>query len=100
MMEWLMDKPMPIPWALVVKNASKIRLSSFGSIPMPESRTATSTSSEFCLSDRITRMPRPICDGAHRFDAVQDQIHDHLLQLDPVAHRGRQIGGQLGLDHT
>src|SRR5690348_1975910 len=35
--------------------------------------------------------PGPICDAVHRLDAIQGQIHDHLLQLDPVAHRGREI---------
>ncbi len=78
MMEWLMDKPIPIPWALVVKNASKIRFSSFGAIPTPESRTATSTSPESCSPGTYYEAPRPVPNVAHRFDTVQDQIHDHL----------------------
>jgi hypothetical protein len=36
------ESPIPIPSGLVVKNASKIRLASSGSIPVPESSTTIS----------------------------------------------------------
>jgi hypothetical protein len=38
------ERPIPIPFGLVVKNASKIWSISFGSIPIPQSVTAMSTS--------------------------------------------------------
>jgi hypothetical protein len=36
-MEWLIDSPIPMPFAFVVKNGSKMRFASPGSIPGPES---------------------------------------------------------------
>ena len=42
--------------------------------------------------------PRPAGDAAHCFNAIQDQIHDYLLQLDPVGHDGREIEAKVGLE--
>ena len=98
MMEWLMDKPIPIPWDLVVKNASKIRFSFFG---IDADAGVSHRYQQFIRALHLGtdhQTPRPIGNIAHRLDAIQDQIHDHLLQLDPVAHRGWEIGGQLGLE--
>ena len=43
MIDRQIDSPMPMPWDLVVKNASKMRLIFFGSIPVPESSTVINT---------------------------------------------------------
>ena len=40
-------------------------------------------------------MPRAIGNGAHRFDAVLDQIDQHLLQLHAVAQHQRKIVAEL-----
>ena len=37
MMEWLIDSPIPMPFPFVLKNGSKMRFASPGSIPGPES---------------------------------------------------------------
>src|ERR1019366_41161 len=38
------------------------------------------------------QQPRPVLDGVHRFDAIHDQIKDHLLQLHSVNHERADIG--------
>jgi hypothetical protein len=51
--ERLMDKPMPMPCDLVVKNGSKIRSAISWLIPIPLSSTETSTSVAFCRREII-----------------------------------------------
>ena len=55
---------------------------------------------ESAVCELITRRRGRSGNVAHRFDAIQDQIHDHLLQLDPVAHSGGKIGGEFGLERN
>jgi hypothetical protein len=43
------------------------------------------------------QLPRPLVDASHGFDRVEDQVQDHLLQLDAVAVHGRQAPRELGL---
>jgi hypothetical protein len=53
------DSPIPIPSAFVVKKTSKIRFSSSGLMPVPESSTDMRTQSASCFSDRTqTRRSR------------------------------------------
>ena len=40
----------------------------------------------FVLSDH--QLARPICDRFHRFYAVDHQVDEHLLQLDPIGADG------------
>jgi hypothetical protein len=46
MIERQIERPMPMPWDLVVKSGLKIRSMSFGSTPIPVSSTATMTPPE------------------------------------------------------
>ena len=38
----------------------------------------------------MTRPSRPLIDFTHGLDGVDEQIEDHLLQLDPISQNGRQ----------
>jgi hypothetical protein len=51
MIERQIVKPIPVPLALVVKNASKIRLTFFGSTPVPVSSTDIITSFDLSALD-------------------------------------------------
>ena len=42
----------------------------------------------FCRLDE--QFSRPFTDTAHCFNRVNDQVQDHLLQLDPICPNGRQ----------
>ena len=69
-----------MPWDLVVKNASKIRSMSSGSIPVPESSIDKSTSPAQSRRPHF-QDPWPVGHGAHRIDRVGDEVQDDLLQL-------------------
>ena len=43
------------------------------------------------------QFPRPLVDAAHGFDRIEDQVEDHLLQLDAIAFDERQVRRELGL---
>jgi hypothetical protein len=87
MMDRLMDSPIPIPLGFVVKKASNIRSMFCGSVPAPESLTATRTLSvpHFC---EIT-IRWSVCRREDSFASVHDQVQDHLLQLNSIALHGR-----------
>jgi len=40
-----------------------------------------------------------ICNSDHGFDAIHDQVQQHLLQLNPVAQDRLIAGGQVGVKH-
>jgi hypothetical protein len=94
MIERLIDSPIPMPLALVVKKALNSRSAFAESIPMPESCTATSTSPASCGCDRISISRGPIGDRRHRFEAVHHEVDDHLLQLNAIAEHRGQCGRQ------
>src|SRR6267142_4876534 len=50
----LIESPRPMPSDLVVKKGSKIRSAYFGSSPVPESRTAITTSPDLLFRDEIS----------------------------------------------
>ncbi len=79
MMVRLMDNPIPSPAGFVVKNASNIRGIDSALIPLPASRMDTVI---FSISKilRDWRNKSFRFGGRHRFDSVQNQIHDDLLQ--------------------
>ena len=86
MIDWQMARPMPIPASLVLKKLSKTCARSAAGTPGPLSKTEKTT--EPSVIDR-----RPGIDPARwlarlhdRLDAVDQQVDDHLLQLNPVAH--------------
>src|SRR3546814_3918636 len=63
-------------------------------------------SSDVCSSDLSARCifpsadqqpARPFADTAHRFDGVDDQVKDHLLQLDSISLNDRQALRELRL---
>jgi hypothetical protein len=39
------------------------------------------------------QLPRPILDAAHGVYGVQEQVQDHLLELDAISHDRREIAG-------
>ena len=80
------DRPMPMPVVLVVKNGSKMRSICAAGMPVPVSAT---------LISRVAGTQAP---GGHRdhaqaglpsalerIHAVEDEVEKHLLQLHPVA---------------
>ncbi len=73
MSERLIDKPMPMPFALVVKKGVKTR-SAADPRPGPESRTATSMSPDWSTRDSTQSDARLICNCDHGFDAIHDQV--------------------------
>ena len=76
-----------------MKNGSKICSAWFGSNPVPESCTWTSTPSA-CLADLI-KVPWPVGECTHCVDSVHDEIDQDLLQLHLVAQDAWQISGQI-----
>src|ERR1700692_4838838 len=79
MIERQIESPMPIPLDFVVKKASNSRCAFSSENPTPQSVTVTCTCCASFCSD--TQLARPIRDRVHRFDPVDHQIHDDLLQL-------------------
>src|SRR5271169_3647264 len=55
MIDRQIDSPIPMPWLFVVKSGSKIRSTSFGSTPVPESSTDNRTSPESGAMDFTVR---------------------------------------------
>ena len=49
------------------------------------------------LSGADQQLSRPLADAAHRFDGVDDQVEDHLLQLDSISLNERQALRELRL---
>src|SRR3546814_8569511 len=66
--------------------------------------TALFRSSARCIFPSADQQPaRPFADTAHRFDGVDDQVKDHLLQLDSISLNDRQALRELRLrseEHT
>ena len=58
--------------------------------PGPESRRLTRTPFEASAAVLISNSRVPSLSAVHRFDGVDDQVEDHLLQLDPVRMNERQ----------
>ena len=91
--------PVPTPTLLVVKNGSKMRSITFGSIPTPVSairsrtysprgRLPVVTSRALVQYDHIGR-DRDAADAFDGLHGVGAQVHHHLVQLRRVAeHRG------------
>jgi len=84
-------KPIPMPFALVVKKELNNWRICAGVYAVPPSRTW-----------RAEGLPPPAGSGpaaraavrnlAHGMDAVEEEIDDHLLQLDRIAVHRRQAG--------
>jgi hypothetical protein len=77
-MERQIDNPNPIPLGLVVKKGSK----TIDSRPRTAHRDQDLICSPWLGADR--RVPGRITNQAHRFDSVQDQLQQDLLQLNPI----------------
>ena len=73
------DSPIPIPSVFVVKKASKIRFSSSGLMPVPESSTDMRTQSELCFSVRTHTQALLVRVGCRSLGSVHKQIEHHLL---------------------
>ena len=61
-MDWQIASPNPMPLDFVVKNASKTRSMSLGSIPVPVSSMDTATAFDYTkpLGSRPPEVPEPI----------------------------------------
>ena len=91
-------KPMPIPLALVVKKASKMRSIFSGSIPAPQSCTERATPFESKGLERTRSVRARSSILRMDFSGVGHDIQDDLLKLPPVRGNKRQLAGQLELD--
>ena len=58
--------------------------------PGPESRTATSTPSELGCPGADQQFACPLAGAAHRLHGVDDQVENHLLELNPISLNERQ----------
>ena len=89
------DRPMPMPSDLVVKKASNSRLA-FPAVPNQfRSLYRRPEFACFVLTRPDRQLASPVGDRLHRFDAVDDEIEDDLLQLDPIAEHGTKGRGEL-----
>ena len=61
------------------------------SSPGPKSRTVTRTPCDSSLPVTDQQLSRSIDDSIHRFDCVDDQIENHLLQLDSIPYNERHV---------
>ena len=68
-----------------------------GSVPGPKSCTATSTPLDASFRGADQQLSRPLADAAHRFDGVDNQVEDYLLQLDSISLNERQALRELRL---
>ena len=80
----LIDKPIPMPFALVVKKGVKTRSAS-DPRPVPESRTATSMSPDSSTRDSTQSKRGRSITADHGFDAIHDQVQQDLLHLNPIS---------------
>src|SRR4051812_18062653 len=91
-----MDKPIPMPFAFVVKNGSNKR-SAF----LTQSGTGVAYRNHYVpkfTDPRLhTEYPRSSCNRSHGFDAIDDQIQQDLLQLDAITEHLRQSLCQFAL---
>ena len=99
MIERQIESPMPSPSDFVVKKGSKIRFATASSSPGPVSSTATSTapgsaSAADTDSSRVHSVTR-----THGFNAVYDQVQQHLLQLNPVTEDRPFADGEVSVQH-
>src|SRR5260370_13519267 len=96
MMDRQIARPIPIPFSLVVKKASKARILYSDSV-IP-----------YLNDGGIAALPcRPdkeflwaVCNWIHCLDPIEDQIENHLLQLYAIANHGRQILVQVGFHNN
>lgn len=65
----------------------KKTIQAFRLMPMPVSRTAKNFIA-LVLSRSNEQVARPVGDGEHCVNTVNDHIDDHLLQMDPIAEKG------------
>jgi hypothetical protein len=85
----------------------KSQVARFGGVESPEevlkgccrkSRTRIADRDEYTVRSGLAaadeQLARPLAQGAHGFDGVDDQVQDHLLQLGPVSLNGRQAIGR------
>ena len=86
--------PIPVPFALVVKNASKIYSLSFAPRPGPVSSIHTSTPSGLENSDLTVSTRARSETEFHRFDGIDDQVEEDLLQLHAVGGDAREAVAQ------
>ena len=85
--------PCPCRPDLVVKKASNSRSAFSAVTPTPQSLTVTRIWP--ALPARPDhQLARPVRDRLHRFDAVDHEIEDDLLQLDPIGEDQGQSGGE------
>src|SRR5712672_1994639 len=75
-----MERPIPMPCSLVVKNGSKIWVSLSGGIPGDRNYSRL-----FPVQFRATDHSPSVGYRSQRTHAVHDQVDDHLLQLNPIA---------------
>ena len=86
-----------MPCDLVVKNASKIRSTSLGSMPAPLSSTDSNTPSGLRVYDR-SRATFGRCVTDHGVKSIHNQVENNLLQLDTNANHLRRLGLQFSFD--
>src|SRR5215472_11008297 len=93
-----MDKPIPIPLLLLVKNGSKMRFNVSGSIPEPESSIATTHSPVSVTSDLSCKTREPAAVELMASMAFLTRLKNDLLQLNRIRHHTRQSfpQGRLG----
>ena len=90
MIEWQMERPIPMPWSLVV-NSGLEDLTEVGGINsnpgILDRHLYTIVPVQFGFYGQHTRLYRP-----HGIDGIHDQIQNDLLQLDLIAkHRRNSI---------
>src|SRR5262249_50842167 len=107
MIDRQIDKPIPMPSALVVKNELKIWSITFGSMPLPESSTVTRTSPPLSSSDLtsivrsgtnsiasmalVTRLKRTCCNCTRLpvtglSASIQLSAHDYTVLFERALH--------------
>ena len=89
----LNPSPVPLPWALVVKNGSKILPSTCGGMPLPVSLTAICTPVRRCA-----RAHRDATAWLAGVEGVRHQAEQHLIDSRGIAGDQGQ-GGKSGLQH-
>ena len=90
MIERQIDSPMPMPLDLVVKKALNSRSASSAADPDTAVLHRHQHLVVLVLVRSDHQFARPLRDRLHRFNAIDHEIDDHLLQLDPIAQDQRQ----------